>query len=104
MFFCVVRPIVFFHCLCFDACMLICNECICLRLLGWYTPCFFFIAFIFRGLGLHAYFRVSSKEYKDKEEGGGVQILPHTMETDSMTTWQQDSIVIFGDETIVGML
>ena len=102
MFCCVLCPVVIFHCLSFDACMLICNECICLRLLGWCTPRLFFITFIFRALGLRAYFGVSSKEYKDKEEGGGFQIPPHTMETDSMTTWQQDSVVISRDEAAVG--
>ena len=102
MFCCVLCPVVIFHCLSFDACMLISNECICLRLLGWYTHSqLFFITFIFRALGLRAYFGVSFKEYKDKKEGGGLQIPPHTMETNSMTTWQQDSIVISGDEGAV---
>ena len=63
---------------------------------------FFLLLSIFRALGLRAYFRISSKEYKDKEEGGGLQIPPHPMETDSMTTWHQDSIVISGDEAVVG--
>ena len=102
MFSCVVCPVVFFHGLCSNACILNCNECICLWLLGWYTPCYFFIASISHALGLHRFYPVRSNEYKDKDEGGGLDIPPHPMETDSVTTWQQDSIVVFGDEAIVG--
>ena len=43
-----------------------------------------------------------SNEYKDKDEGGGLDIAPHPMETDSVTTWQQNSIVISGDKVVVG--
>ena len=86
--------LVFFHGLCSDACILNCNECICLRLLGWYTPCYFFIASISHALGLHRFYPVRSNKYKDKDEGGGLDIPPHPMETDSVTTWQQDSIVV----------
>ena len=94
---------VFFHGLCFDACILNCNECICLRLLGWYTPCYCFIALISHALGLHRFYPVRSNKYKDKDEGGRPDIPPHPMETDSVTTWQQDSIVVSGDEAVVGM-
>ena len=100
-FSCIVHSVVFFHCLCFDACILNCNECICLRLLGWYTPCYFFIASIFRALSLHRFYPIRSNEYKDKYVGGGLEIPPHTMQTDSVTTWHQDSFVIFRDEAIV---
>ena len=33
---------------------------------------------------------------------GALDIPLHPMEIDSVTTWQQDSIVIFGDEVVVG--
>ena len=71
MFSCIVCPIVFFHGLCSDAGILNCNECICLRLLGWYTPCYFFIASISRALGLHRFYPLRFNKYKDKDEGGG---------------------------------
>ena len=87
MFSCIVCPVVFFHGLCSDACILNCNECICLRLLGWYTPCYFFIASISHALGLHRFYPIRSNKYKDKDEGGGPDIPPHPMETDSVTTW-----------------
>ena len=87
MFSCVVCPVVFFHSLCFDACMLNCNECICLRLLGWYTPCYFSIASISRALGLNQFYPIRSNKYKDKDEGGGLDIPLHPMETDSITIW-----------------
>ena len=90
----VVRPVVFFDGLCSDASILNCIECICLRLLGWYTPCYFFIALISHALGLHRVYPASSNKYKDKDEGGGLDIPPHPMEMDSVTTWQQDSIVV----------
>ena len=95
--------LVFPHSLCSDACILNCNECICLQLLGWYTPYYFFIALISHALGLHRFSPVRSNKYKDKDKGGGPDILPHPMEMDSVTTWQQDSIVAFGDKTVVGM-
>ena len=94
--------LVFFHSLCFDACILNCNECICLRLLGWYSPCYFFIASISHALGLHRFCSIRSNKYKDKRQGWGPDIPPHPMETNLVTTWQQDSIAVFGDEAIVG--
>ena len=103
-FCCIVCPVVLFHCLCSDAYILNCNECICLQLLGWCTPCYFFIALVSHTLGLHRFYPIRSSKYKDKDEGGGLEIPPHPMETDSVTTWHQGSVVIFGDEAIVGML
>ena len=102
MFSCVVCPVVFFHGLCSDACILNCTESICLQLLGWYTPCYFFIASISHTLGLHRFYPIRFNEHKDKDEGGGLEIPPHPMETDSVTMWQQDSIVVSGDEVVVG--
>ena len=102
MFSYIVCPVVFFHSLCCDACILNCNECICLWLLGWYTPCYFFIASISHALGLHRFYPIRSNKYKDKDKGGGLDIPPHPMETDSVTAWQQDSIVVSGDKAIVG--
>ena len=96
-------PIVFFHCICFDDCILNCNECICLRLLSWHTPYYFFIASIFPTLGLHGYFPIRFNKYKDKDEDGGLKIPPYTMETDLVNTWHQDNVVISGDDAIVGM-
>ena len=66
--------VVFFHCLCSNALILNCNECICLRLLGWYTPCYFLISSISRPLGLHLFYPKRSNEYKNKDEGGGLEI------------------------------
>ena len=40
---------------------------------------------------------------RTKTRVGGWKFLLHPMETDSVTTWHQDSIVIFGDEDVVGM-
>ena len=71
MFSCIVCPVVFFHSLCCDACILNCNECICPWLLGWYTPYYFFIASISNAFGLHRFYLVRSNKYKDKDEGGG---------------------------------
>ena len=85
MFSCVVCSVVFFHGLYSDACILNCNECICLRLLGWCTPCYFFIASISCALGLHRFYLVRSNQYKDKDEGGGPDIYSHPMEMDSVT-------------------
>ena len=87
MFSCIVFPIVLFHGLCFDACILNCNEYICLHLLGWYAPYYFFIASISYALGLHQFHPVRFNKYKDKDEGGGQDIPPHPMETDSVTMW-----------------
>ena len=101
MFSCIVWFVVFFHCLCSDGCIVNCNECICLQLLGWYTPCCFFIALISRALGLHQFYSILSNEYKDKDEGGGLEIPQYPMDTDSVTTWHQDSIVVSGNEAIV---
>ena len=86
----------------FDACILNCNECICLQLLGWYTPYYFFIALICCALGLHRFYPIRSNEYKDKDGVGGMDIPPHAMEKDSVTTWQQDSIAISEDEAVMG--
>ena len=102
MFSCVVFPVLFFHCLCSNACILNCNECIGLWLLGWYTPYCFFIASISCALGLHRFYPMCSNKYKDKDKGGGLEIPPHPMETDSVTTWHQDSVVISRDEAVVG--
>ena len=74
MFSCIVCPVVFFHGLCSDACILNSIECICHRLLGWYTHCYFFIASISHTLGLHRFYLVCSNKYKDKDEGGGLNI------------------------------
>ena len=87
---------------CSNVCILNCNKCICLQLLGWYTPCYFFIALISCGLGLHRFYPICSNQIKDKEEGGGPDIPPYPMEMDSMTMWEQDSIVVFGDKAVVG--
>ena len=73
-------------------------------MLGWYPPCYFFIAFISHALGLHRFYPVRSIKYKNKDKGGGLDIPSHPMETDLVTTWQQDSIVIYGDEAVVGTL
>ena len=62
----------------------------------------FFIASISHALGLHRFYLVCSKKCKDKDQGGGPDIPPHPMETDSVTMWQQDSIVVSRDEAIVG--
>ena len=96
MFSCIVCP------LCSSTAPLNCNECICLWLLGWYTPCYFFVVLISRALGLHRFYLVRSNKYKNKDEGGGPDIPPHPMGMDSVTTWQQDSIVVSGDKAIVG--
>ena len=62
----------------------------------------FFIVSISCALGLHQFYSVRSNKYKDKDDGGGPDIPPHPMETDSVTTWQQDSIVVSRDEAVVG--
>ena len=91
MFSCVVHPVVFLHRLCFHPSIMICNECICLRLLGWHTPFYFFILSMFPTLGLHQFFNKRSNKYKDKDEVCGMDIPPNTMESDSATTLVQDS-------------
>ena len=98
MFSCVVHPIVFLHRLCFYPSIMIYNECICLRLLGWHAPFYFFIPSMFLGLGLHRFFNKRSNTYKDKDEGCGMDIPPKTMESDSATTLVQDSTTIFADD------
>ena len=103
-FSCIVRPVVFFHGMCSHAYILNCNECICFWLLGWYTPYYFFIALISHVLGLHQFYLVRSNKHKDKDEGGGLDIPPRPIAMDSMTTWQQDSIVVSRDEVVVGTL
>ena len=99
---CVVCPVVFFPCLWFYACVLISNECICLRLFGWYTPFYFFIPFMFRALRLHLFYSKRSNKYKDKDEVGGMDIPPNTMELDLVTMLQQDRVAIFGDDAVGG--
>ena len=98
----VVCPVVFFPCLWFHACILISNECICLQLLGWYTPFYFFIPSMFRALGLHLFYSKRSNKYKDKDEGAGMDIPPNTMESNSVTTLQQDRVAFSGDDAILG--
>ena len=102
MFSYVVCPIVFFPFLWFHACILNGNECICLRLLGWYSPFYFLIPSMFRALGLHLFYSKRSNKYKDKDEGGGMDIPPNTMESDSETTLQQDRVAICGDDVVGG--
>ena len=87
MFSRIVCLVVFFHGLCSDSCILNCNECICLQLLEWYTPYYFFIVSISHALGLHRFYLVRSNKYKYKDEGEGLDIPPHPVETDLMTTW-----------------
>ena len=48
----------------------------------------FFIPSMFRALGLHLFYSKRSKKYKDKDEGGGMDIPPNTMESDLVTTLQ----------------
>ena len=98
MFSCVVHPVVFLHRLCSHASIMICNECICLRLLGWHAPFYFFIPSMFSALGLHIFYKKRSNTYKDKDEGCGMDIPPNTMESDSATTLVQDSTTIFADD------
>ena len=69
MFSCVVYPIVFLHRLCFHASIMICNEYICLQLLGWNAPFYFFIPSMFLGLGLHRFFNKRSNTYKGQRRG-----------------------------------
>ena len=94
---CVVRPVVFLHRLCFHASIMICNECICLWLLGWHAPFYFFIPSMFLGLGLHQFFNKRSNIYKDKDEDLGMDIPPNTMESDSTTMLVQVSAAISVD-------
>ena len=98
MFSCVVHPVVFLHRLCFHPSIIICNECTCLRLLGWHAPFYFFIPSMFAALGLHQFFNKPSNRYKDKDEVCGMDIPPNTMESDSATTLVLDSTTIFADD------
>ena len=98
MFSCVVHPVVFLYRLCFHPSIMICNECICLRLLGWHTPFYFFIPSMFLALGLHQLFNKRSNKYKEKDEDWGMDIPLSTMESDSATTLVQDSSAIFADD------
>ena len=85
--------------LCFHASIMICNECICLRLLGWHAPFNFFYSFhVLWTLGLHLFYKKRSNTYKDKNEGCGMDISPNTMESDSATTLVQDSTTIFAND------
>ena len=71
MFSCIVCPIVFFHGLCSDACILNCNECILPPIVGMVHSLLFFIASIACALGLHRFYPIRSNKYKDKDEGAG---------------------------------
>ena len=97
-FSCIVHPILFLHRLCFHASIMICNECICLRLLGWHAPFYFFILSVFPALDLHLFYKKRSNTYKDKDEGWGMDVPPNTMESDSVTMLAQDSTAIFADD------
>ena len=103
MFFCSVCLVVFYHGLCSDACILKCNECIYLLVVGMVHSLLFFIASISHALGLHRFYPICSNEYKDKDEGGGLDIPPYPMKTDLVTMWQKDNIVVSRDKAIVGM-
>ena len=94
----VLRPVVFFHCLCFNASIMICNECICLQLLGWHAPFYFFIPYMFPGLGLRRFFEKRFNTYKGKDEGWGKDIPPHTIESNSAATLVQHSVAISTDD------
>ena len=98
MFSCVVHPIMFLHRLCFHSSIMICNECICLRLLGWHAPFYFFIPSMFPALGLHQFFNKRSSTYKDKDEGLWMDVPQNTMESDSATTLVQNSSAISADD------
>ena len=98
MFSCVVHPVVFLHRLCFHPSIIICNECNCLRLLGWHAPFYFFIPSMFLALGLHLFYKKRSNTYKDKDEGWGMDVPPNTIESDSATILVQDSTAIFVDD------
>ena len=98
MFSCVLHPIVFLHRLCFQRSIMICNECICLRLLGWHAPFYFFIPSMFLALGLHQFFDKRSSTYKDKDDCFWMDVPPNTMESHSMTVLVQDSNAISADD------
>ena len=98
MFSCIVHLVVFLHRLCFHPSIMICNECICLWLLGWYAPFYFLIPSMFPALGLHQFFNKRFNKYKDKDESLGMDIPQNTMESDSATTLVQDSTAIFVDD------
>ena len=57
---------------------------------------------MFCALGLHLFYSKRSNKYKDKDKGGGMDIPPNTMESDSVTTLQQDRVAISGDDAIEG--
>ena len=78
--------------------IMICNECICLWLLGWHAPFYFFTPSMFPALGLHLFSKKRSNTYKDKDEGLWMDVPPNTMESDSMTTVVQDSSAIFAGD------
>ena len=56
---------------------------------------------MFRALGLHLFFSKRSNKYMDTDEGGGMDITTNTMESDLVTTLQQDSVAISRDDAIV---
>ena len=97
MFSCVVRPVVFLHRLCFHASIMICNECICLRLLGWHAP-FFFYSFYVPCFRPPSILEKRSSTYKPKNESLGMDVPANTMESDSATTLVRDSTAIFADD------
>ena len=103
-FSCLVCPVAFFHYLCFNACILNCNKSICLRLLGWYTPCYILTISMFCALGLWQYSPICSNKSKDKYEDGGLKIPPHIMETYPVNTCQQDTVAICGEDAVMGMM
>ena len=63
----------------------------------------FFIPSMLHALGLHLFYSKRSNKYKDKDEGGGMDIPPNTMESDLVTMLQQDKVAIFGDNAVGGM-
>ena len=98
MFSCFVQLVVFLHRLCFHPSIMIYNECICLRLLGWHAPFYFFIPSMFPALGLHLFYKKRSNTYKPKNESLGMDIPPNTMKSDLATTLVQDSNANFADD------
>ena len=54
---------------------------------------------MFCALGFHRFFPIRSNEYKNEDEGGGLEIPPQTMETDSVIRGKR--IVLLSLETMV---
>ena len=82
----VVCPVVFFPCLWFHACILISTNAFASSCWDGTLPSSFFVPSMFRTLALHLFYSKRSNKYKDKDEGGGMDIPPNTMESDSLTT------------------